>query len=144
MPAADDKQPYLMIELSPATRFDVVQLFEVDGMRILFGNGQGRGWRTPGAPLPVYKYKLEVSMDGETWTTAVDQTRNTVSRDTVFDDFTPTKCRFVKLTVTDWPKNTPLGIIDFTVFGTPAGHLPAAVATPTYYQLPPDKPASSR
>lgn len=144
MPAADDKQPYLMIELSPATRFDVVQLFEVDGMRILFGNGQGRGWRTPGAPLPVYKYKLEVSMDGETWTTAVDQTRNTVSRDTVFDDFTPTTCRFVKLTVTDWPKNTPLGIIDFTVFGTPAGHLPAAVATPTYYQLPPDKPASSR
>lgn len=138
--AADDKAPSLTVELSPATRFDVVQLFEVDGMRVLFGNGQRRGWGAPVAQLPVYKYKLEVSMDGEKFTTVLDKSGNSVSKDTVYDDFDPVTCRFVRLTVTEWPSDGPLGIIDFTVFGTPAGHLPAAVATPTYFQLPPDKP----
>lgn len=140
LPSADDREPYLLIELSPATRFDVVQLFDVDGMRIMFGNANGRWWRMPGAPLPVYKYKLEVSMDGEHFDTVVDKTQNAVSRDNVFEDFAPVNCRFVKLTVTGWPEDTPLGIIDFTVFGHPSGHLPAAVATPVYFQLPPDIP----
>lgn len=144
LPETDDRQPYLMIELSPATRFDVVQLFEVDGMRILFGNGESRGWRSAGATLPVYRYRLEVSSDGKDWTTVVDMTHNRIPKDTVYDDFEPTVCRFVKLTVTDWPEGTPLGIIDFTVFGRPAGHLPAAVATPTYYELPPDRPVAGR
>lgn len=139
LPAADDRNPSLTIELSPATRFDVVQLFKVDGMRVLFGNNQGRRFRGPLADLPVYQYKLEVSMDGEKFTTVLDKTGNKVAKDTVYEDFDPVTCRFVRLTVTGWPKDTPLGIIDFTVFGNPDGHLPAAVATPTYFQLPLDK-----
>lgn len=139
MPKEDDRQPSLTIELSPATRFDVVQLFEVDALRILFGNDRGWLRRNRGAGLPVYKYCLEVSMDGEKWTTALDRRDNAIARDTVFDEFSPTVCRFVRLTITDWPKDSPLGIIDFTVFGTAAGHLPAAVATPTYFNLPLDK-----
>ena len=47
-------------------------------------------------------------------------------------------CRFVRLTVTDWPKNSPLGIIDFTVFGYPDGYDPPAVATPVFSNLPLD------
>lgn len=140
-PSADDKQPSLMIELSPATRFDVVQLFTVDAVRILFGGGAGRGFRGM-AELPVYKYKLEVSDDGEKFTTVLDKTGNSIAKDTIFEEFKPVTCRFVKLTITDWPKSSPLGVIDFTVFGNPAGHLPAAVATPTYFDLPKDHEAS--
>ncbi len=143
-PAADDAQPQLTIELSPATRFDVVQLFQVDGMRILFGGGGRRGFGMRGAALPVYKYRLEVSLDGESYTTVLDRTANDVARDTFYEDFAPTRARFVRLTVTDWPKESPLGIIDFTVFGYPDGHLPAAVATPTYSQLPLDSEYSRR
>lgn len=136
-PKADDAQPQLTVELSPATRFDVVQLFTVDGMRILFSGGR-RGFGPRGGSLPVYQYKLETSMDGETFVTVLDRTGNTVPRDTFYDDFQPVRARFVRLTLTGWPKETPLGVIDFTVFGRADGHLPPAVATPTYNKLPLD------
>jgi hypothetical protein len=147
MPSEEDKEPSLMIELSPATRFDVVQLFTVDAMRIMFGgmspSASGRGFgRSYGNQ--VYKYKLEVSMDGKNFTTVLDRTDNTVSRNNVFDEFEPVECRFVKLTVTSWPEGAPRGIIDFTVFGYPSTYLPAAVATPTFSDLPKDGQQSVR
>jgi len=141
MPAEDDAQPTLTVELSPATRFDVVQHFTVDAMRVMF-TGARRGFGAPGAAapaLPVYKYKLEVSSDGEKYVTVLDKTKNTVSKDTIFEEFAPINCRFVRLTVTDWPKNGPLGIIDFTVFGYPDGYDAPAVATPTFSNLPMDR-----
>ena len=141
MPEEEDKEPSLLIELSPATRFDVVQLFTVDAMRIMFGgmskSGSGRGFGRSYSDQ-VYKYRLEVSMDGEYFTTVLDRTDNTVSRNTVFEEFEPVECRFVKLTVTSWPEGAPRGIIDFTVFGHPSTYLPAAVATPTFSDLPKD------
>lgn len=136
MPAADDAQPSLTVELSPATRFDVVQHFTVDGVRILF-SGARRRFGAP-ASLPVYQYRLEVSQDGEKFVTVVDRTRNATPRDTVWDEFAPVNCRFVRLTVTGWPKDNPLGIIDFTVFGRPDGYDSAAVATPVFSNLPLD------
>ena len=82
-------------------------------------------------PSPeIYQYRLEVSTDGNTYTTVLDQTKNAISRNTIFDEFAPVKCRFVRLTITNWPKATPLGIIEFTVFGKSAGSLPAAVPIP--------------
>ena len=137
-PAADDPQPQLTIELSPATRFDVVQYFQVDGMRVLFGSGARRGFGMRGGSLPVYKFRLEVSMDGEQYATVLDCTDNTVARDTFYQDFAPARARFVRLTVTDWPKEQPLGVIDFTVFGRADGYDPPAVATPTFSKLPLD------
>ena len=144
MPADDDKETSLLIELSPATRFDVVQLFTVDAVRIMFGGINaprqgGFGRMMWGGQGPVYKYKLETSMDGKDFKVAVDRTSNMTARNTTFDEFAPVQCRFVKLTVTEWPENTPRGIIDFTVFGQPSAELPAAVATPTYPELPKDK-----
>ncbi|MCQ2073971.1 MAG: hypothetical protein MJY77_02130 [Bacteroidaceae bacterium] len=47
--------------------------------------------------------------------------------------------KIVKLTVTGWTENAPRGIIDFTVFGYPSGEKPAAVASPVFSNLPPDK-----
>jgi hypothetical protein len=157
-PATTDTQPTLTIELSPATRFDAVQLFTIDSVRLMFnggrgfGGGRGRGGQgVSGAPaagpaatasVPVaapaaeppatnaYQYKIEVSLDGQTYTTALDQTENAVSRNTIFEEIPPVKCRFVRLTMTNWPRATPLGIIEFTVFGKPAESLPAAQPIP--------------
>jgi len=138
-PAPTDTLPSLTIELSPATRFDVVQLFTIDGARLLFNGGRrGFGRRsaatastTAEQPLTeVYQYKIEVSLDGKSYTTAIDNTKNTLSRNTIFDEIPSVKCRFVRLTVANWPKTTPLGIIEFTVFGKPAGSLPAEQPIP--------------
>ena len=78
-----------------------------------------------------YQYKIDVSTDGNTYTTVLDQSTNAVVRNTIFEEIPPTKCRFVRLTMVNWPRTTPLGIIEFTVFGKPAGSLPAAVPIPT-------------
>ena len=131
-PAETDSMPTLTVELSPATRFDVVQLFTIDGVRLMFNGGRWGFFRRSSTPPEpdVYQYKLEVSMDGETYTAALDQTENTLSRNTIFEEMPPTQCRFVRLTVTNWPKKPPLGILEFTVFGKASGSLPAAVAIP--------------
>jgi hypothetical protein len=134
-PAPTDTLPNLTIELSPATRFDVVQLFNIDGVRLMF-NGGRRGFGGPAATSPaqpasdIYQYIIEVSMDGKTYVTALDQTRNNISRNTIFEEIPPVKCRFVRLTITKWPVSSPLGIIEFTVFGKPAESLPAAQPIP--------------
>ena len=133
-PALNDTMPTLTIELSPATRFDVVQLFTIDGVRLLFNGGRQRFGRQAAAgsapPTYIYQYKIGTSMDGKIYNTVLDQTKNTVSRSTIFEEIPPEKCRFVRLTMMSWPKTTPLGIIEFTVFGKPAGFLPAAVPIP--------------
>ena len=147
MPEARNAQPTLTIELSPATRFDKVQLFTIDSVRLMFnggrrmfGFGRRRG-RTPAADnatatvpertvTDAYQYKIEVSLDGQTYTTALDQTANAIARNTLFEEIPPVKCRFVRLTVTNWPGTAPLGIIEFTVFGKPADSLPPAVPIP--------------
>ena len=94
-----------------------------------------RSTNTPAASASVpassaYQYKIEVSTDGNSYTTVLDQNTNTIVRNTIFEEIPPTKCRFVRLTMSNWPRTTPLGVIEFTVFGKPAGSLPAAVPIP--------------
>lgn len=146
-PAPEDAQPMLTLELSPATRFDVVQLFTIDSVRLLFTGGGRFGGRgatpvattnstpaTAGAaalpPTKAYQYKIDVSTDGNSYTTVLDQSTNAIVRNTIFEEIPPAKCRFVRLTMLNWPRTTPLGIIEFTVFGKPAGSLPAAQPIP--------------
>ena len=158
-PAPTDAQPTLTIELSPATRFDRVQLFTIDSARLMFTGGGRGGGRAGGrglggrgatptegssdaasamtnnaapAPPPTdgYQYKIDASLDGNTYTTVLDQSTNSISRNTLFDEMPTTKCRFVRLTMVNWPRTTPLGIIEFTVFGKPAESLPAAQPIP--------------
>jgi xylan 1,4-beta-xylosidase len=148
-PAATDTQPTLTIELSPATRFDAVQLFTIDSVRLMFNAGRGFGGRSRASasesvpatattpevpPVNAYQYRIEVSLDGQTYTTALDQTKNAVSRNVIFAEVPPARCRFVRLALTNWPRATTLGIIEFTVFGKPAGSLPAAQPTPVNSQ----------
>ena len=130
-PAPTDSLPTLTIELSPATRFDVVQLFTIDAVRLMFKGSRRfrRSASTP--PVPdIYQYNIEVSMDGKEYVTALDQTKNTISRHTIFEEIPPVNTRFVRLTLTNWPQSTPLGIIEFTVFGQAADFLPAQEPIP--------------
>jgi hypothetical protein len=129
-PTPEDTLPAITIELSPATRFDVVQLFTIDAARLMFKGPRRWFRRATDTDNDIYKYKIAVSMDGETYKTVLDQTNNEISRNTIFEEIPLAKCRFVRLTLTDWPKTSPLGIIEFTVFGKPAESLPAAVAIP--------------
>jgi xylan 1,4-beta-xylosidase len=140
-PSPTDAEPALTIELSPATRFDVVQLFTIDSLRLMFTGGNRFGGRgNAGATnaeaaanavsSSTYQYKIEASTDGEKFTTVLDQSANAIVRNTIFEEIPPTKCRFVRLTMLNWPRTTPLGIIEFTVFGKPADSLPAKVPIP--------------
>jgi hypothetical protein len=124
-PAADDAQPSITVDLGPATEFYPVQRFTVDSNRILFS--APRGFGRPGAGAPpqgptgsvAHRYRVEVSNDGQAFTTILDKTQNTVTKYVEFDELPPTTCRFVRLTMTDWPRQatTPFGIVEFTVFG---------------------------
>ena len=138
-PAENDAQPTLTIDLIAPTEFETNQLFEIDSSRLEFAAGGGFGGRgargaagaPPAAAAPnatiAFRYKIEVSMDGKQYTTVLDKTNNNVARYTEFDEIPPARCRFVRLTMTDWPRRgtTPLGITEFTVFGK-------AIATPMH------------
>jgi hypothetical protein len=132
-PAENDPHPTLTVDLSANTEFEDPLYFAVDSARIEFATG-GRGMFGPpgGAQPPVtgspaFRYRIEASRDGQTWETILDKTSDGVTRYTEFDELRPTVCRFVRLSITDWPHmpDTPLGVLEFTVFGKatePAQH----------------------
>ena len=126
-PAEDDAQPSLTIDMGCVTEFATEQLFTVDSSRIEFMTRRGGGRGAPAASQqptgsPAFRYRIEASLDGKEFKTILDKTANEVTRYTEFDELTPTVCRYVRLTVTAWPHiaNSPLGIMEFTVFGKAA------------------------
>ena len=62
-------------------------------------------------------------MDGKTFYTLLDKTNNTKTADVIYEDVAPRQCRYVKLTITGWPEETELGIIEATVFGKYSGYM---------------------
>ncbi len=64
-------------------------------------------------------YKIEVSADGHNFTTVVDKTDNRRDNAVEFDEIPPLEGRYVRLTITGWPANLPIGVLEFTVFGRP-------------------------
>jgi hypothetical protein len=123
-PAENDAQSALTVDLGSVTELENPQLFTVDSSRIEFaaGGGFGIGAARGEAPAPgqatAFRYRIEVSTDGRQYATVLDNTKNDVTRYTEFDEIPPTRCRFVRLTLTDWPRRgTPRGIVEFTVFG---------------------------
>jgi xylan 1,4-beta-xylosidase len=136
-PAESDVQPTLTLDLVAPTEFETGQYFEIDSSRIECAIGSNVPRMAPGAGLATpqpgptgsaaFRYKIETSMDGKQFTTVVDKTSNATTRYTEFDEIPPTRCRFIRLTITDWPHRvgSPLGVTEFTVFGK-------ALATPMH------------
>ena len=107
-----------MLDLGAATDLDPLQEFTVNSARILFSLPPLRRRELAGR-AGVYQYKIEVSRDGEHFDTVVDRSRNEHLETAPFDEIPPVVCRYVRLTMLDWPEDLPLGIIEFTVFGQP-------------------------
>jgi xylan 1,4-beta-xylosidase len=72
-PAEDDKAPSIMFDLASVTEFDPQQEFIVDSMRIEFvargGFGALRSGAQPMSGPVAHQYRIEVSLDGNTFTT---------------------------------------------------------------------------
>ena len=77
-------------------------------------------------PIEVSTLESFQSVSDSTKVMGYDQSANKVPRNTVFDDIVPTECRYVRLTMLDWPKSSPLSILDMTVFGRPTSYIPNA------------------
>ena len=109
----EDAEPTLTLDLGAESS----QEYTVDSARILFT--LPRGLRRQNAAPRIRQYKIEVSSDGETFTTVVDKTKNERDNAVEFDEIEPIKCRHVRLTITGWPEDLPRGVVEFTVFGRP-------------------------
>ena len=119
-PADDDAERWLEIDLGAGERQDYI----VDSARILFTLPEGDveddySPNNDADASRIRAYKIEVSMDGETFTTVVDKTANDRDNAVEFDEITPVTCRYVRLTITGWPAGLPVGVLEFTVFGSP-------------------------
>ncbi len=90
-----------------------------------FGGGlagqRGNASAQPANTTIAHQYKIEASTDGTNFTTVLDKTGNKITKYVEFEEIPPTACRYVRFTMTDWPQrgSSPLGIIEFTVFGKP-------------------------
>jgi beta-xylosidase len=115
-PAKDDTDPWLTLDLGAESR----QMYIVDSARILFT--LPKGLKREGDEPRIRQYKIEVSSDGETFTTVVDKTKNERDNAVEFDEIAPVKCRHVRLIITGWPEDLPCGVLEFTVFGRPTLH----------------------
>ncbi len=114
-PNESDNEPRLILDLGAATEMDPKQEFIVDSSRILFCSR-----RTKGGRLTPYRYKIETSQDNKIYKPAVNKTQNEMFNAVEFDEIKEVKCRYVRLILTERPKEISAGIIEFTVFGKPA------------------------
>jgi hypothetical protein len=114
-PEESDAHPSITVDLLGIPPFD--KQFTVDSSRIEFRVRQDLDGDFSGSPA--FRYKIEASSDGRHFTKLLDKSTNTITRYTEFDELPPTQCRFIRLTLTDWPRsnNQPLGITEFTIFG---------------------------
>jgi len=131
-PRPDDPQPSLTLDLGCRNPTDANQEFLVSSARMLFDiapperqtlNVDGHGAWFPNAPrstAPAYRYRVEVSLDNSKFTTVIDQTENKHANNVEFGEFAPARCRWVRLTITGRPKDLPLAVLEFTLFGKSA------------------------
>jgi len=113
-PNETDNQPWITLDMGAASEFDPKQEFIADSFRTLFSAGRRRS-----SNASPFRYKIEISADNKIFKTVVDKTNNNIFTTVEFDEINPVKCRYAKITVTERPKENPLGIIEFTVFGKP-------------------------
>jgi xylan 1,4-beta-xylosidase len=108
-PAGGDSNPWLAV--------DLMREYTIDSARILFSD---HGLNAAGGVVSgSYQYRLEVSIDGKEYRTVVDKSRNSDEANVEFDEIPPVNARWLRMTLTNTPKNLPLGILELTVFGKP-------------------------
>ena len=110
-PKSDDSEKTLTVSLDG--------LYAVSSARII--------WRDVGidyenGALPgAFQYKIEVSLDGEAWTTVVDKSENTKDYLIDYEAFETIKAGYARLVICGSPENIEPGVRNCTVFGKYAG-----------------------
>ncbi len=84
---------------------DLGEVCEVEATRLIFYR-----------PGP-FRYRIEVSTDGQAWTAVADKTGNTVPNCHEYDTFERANTRYVRVTITGKPEGVPIRVIELTVFG---------------------------
>ncbi len=86
-----------------------------------------------------YQYRVEVSLDGTSYATVVDQTANTTGAATLTDTFATAAARYVRLTVTGASGYTGgwASVYEFRVFSSAGTPLPTNTPTQTNTPLGP-------
>lgn len=91
----------------------------------------------------LYKYKIEVSTDKVKWDTVVDKTKNNIRTQVQGENFFAIG-RYVRITITEVPKDRIPGFYEFRVFGTlDLASSPEVSATPTTTPTPTLLPTST-
>ncbi|NLE12601.1 MAG: family 43 glycosylhydrolase [Clostridiales bacterium] len=108
-PAADDKQPWLLVNLEGD--------FVIEASRIIWYD-VGLDYDNGVLPGP-FKYKIEActSLEKEDWTVILNMTENNEDRCIDYRSFKPFKGSAVRLTITGSPEGITPGVISFSVFG---------------------------
>lgn len=103
-----DSQPWLKVDLG--------REFSVEAARILFSEAHLDSAKgiLPGP----FQFKLEISRDAAAYRAICDKTRNLVDRNIEYCEFPPNRGRYVRLMITGGPARLPVGILEFTVFGS--------------------------
>ena len=90
-------------------------LYDVSAARIIWRD-VGLDFEHGNLPGP-FKYKIQISLDEENWTTVLDKSQNDKDLKFDYNVFPTTDAKFVRLTICGHPKNIQPGVINFTVFG---------------------------
>jgi len=100
--SASDEQPEAWLEI------DLESVYRVSNVKLTF----------PGSGA--YRYKIELSTDGETWSKVIDQTDGSSLQPVRTDSCSPDSIgKLLRVTLTGLPAGTPAQISEVEVFGTP-------------------------
>jgi xylan 1,4-beta-xylosidase len=108
---------WFQVDLGAPKRIEAVQINFADQ------DSKGRG-----ISADVYKYILEISLDGQAWTTAIDAAR--LGRDAPHDYRVlpkPQRARFIRIRNVHSPDDSKFSLYDLRVFGRGFGPLPESV-----------------
>jgi len=96
-------------------RYDLLFPYTIRACRTLFAD---RGLDYEGGIVPApYRYRIEGSLDGDTWFPLIDRSENTMERHIAYDVCdAPQPARHVRLAVLEVPPGMRLGVWEFTVF----------------------------
>jgi len=111
-PDTQDSAPTLALALIPGSTLRAVRIIWRDlGLNTLKGVNPGP-----------FRYHVDVETAPGQWQTVVDQTHNETDLLIDYRECAPVSGSQIRLVVTGWPKGITPGVVQFTPFGTSAGH----------------------
>ena len=108
---------YISYNMPSWLKVDLEQERSIDHMKVLFHHGPIA--YVPGMHPRIIRYKVELSLDGVSWKTVVDESNNNrqLRPRTTTKWFAPTKARHAKVTISENTSGWGGQIVEFGVYG---------------------------